>query len=731
MLNRLRTLGKVEATTSDSGPVNLSALSSSNTNTTANTRPARPTLIKSDAITIVALYVGDIPLMSSDASRARNLVPLNMEALAQVPAVQVTTSDDDKVPLYRRATAHGDAIMFEVKAVQGEATGESKKKPISFVKIDPTHEAAQATLGNNTLFTVSEWIKGQSALQQLAPYTFVTVYNVTFRYWESKKSDSKGLSFNVDRIDATPWAALNALSVERRLEIAFPSYRQTMPHVRDWMLLSDLTKAAFVRNAGVVAANDDATEERKHKAAFMRRLLGNLLPVALFAANRPYELDVFRSENELDAETGGPLRFIIPPLGLTAAAAASSSESTNEFESVVLNVDKHIYKHNEKEGKHSLALEADFACLVYDQGVVTHRQYFARCTVFASSFESLGIYYPAWIEQAFDLHPIPFLTLMGVNVQETINDPTNETLESTPGEAYKQGHIVGQVASAHFEMGRYLQRHGIPCTRSLIKARYGGENGDAEPTIAKEYKDSRIGAFKADAVINPARSVDLLARDGLVAFDTEVSRKLLPESHPNVKYYALNLITLTEALPREARAASGCDADLLCDAVTLTPEQGDAYILRTFGKKAPQNTSKGDDWLQKKPAGMPSFLFFAVRVDEAPAAAAPPSTAITNLVTSIFAPAAKLDPAEAAKLPANLNALRRQIIERLAHPAGVKSDPMDITPAAPAPASPSVKRERDDDVDEDEEARESKRARIDPIPQPSSLMDDDEDEWAD
>lgn len=179
----------------------------------------------------------------------------------------------------------------------------------------------------------------------------------------------------------------------------------------------------------------------------------------------------------------------------------------------------------------------------------------------------------------------------------------------------------------------------------------------------------------------------------------------------------------------------------------MTPEQGDAFILKTFGKKPPQ---KSDDWFQKKgpgiPAGMPTFLFFAVADTSARLEINP---VVEAQIKTIFKPANKLETAEAAKLPANINALRRQLIQRLVDPSSsssssvpptekvLKNDPMDVQledDGEEEEEPETLKRKSDG---EEKEQSATKRARLDPVAarrqqdnSVNSLEDVDEEEWA-
>lgn len=745
------------ANANGNGLVNLSALNGTvgggGGGGTSSAPPPRPTIIQPCTITFVGLYIGEITQLSNSGTTARKIIPLNIEDVCNVPPSRVNTYDNDMVNLYERATAKGDAIMFQVKGITGKPVGASKKKPVNYHKIDPVHDAPHATVANNGVLTVGEFIKGNNAQQHLLPWTFVTVYNLSMRSWTDDKGGKERLSFNVSRLDAVPWAAINAFPLERRAEIAFPRCKQMMPDVRDWLPLAKIFNAAFVPGNGVIDAGADKAKERKQTQAFVRDLLGNLQPVSLFAANRAYEFGIFHADDEKEPETIGsdnptPLRFVVPPLGLVPVPGVVADTTDHDFETVLVNVGESVHRTTTEQSitNHKISMEPDFVCIMYQGIKQVHRQYYANCRIYVSMFESLGIYYPEWIGRAFALHPIPFLAITGVNVAATVNDPTNFTLDTTPTESFKQGHIVGNVELAHFEIARYLRDHGIPCTRQFVATRYGPES---DAGVSKETKETRTSAFKDDA-IDPEKPAVLLARDGFVAFDTSQSRKVLPETFPNVKYYALNLIQLNDPLPRAPRdpgQTAPLSPEYLSEVVSMTPEQGDAFILKTFGKKPPQ---KSDDWFQKKgpgiPAGMPTFLFFAVADTSARLEINP---VVEAQIKTIFKPANKLETAEAAKLPANINALRRQLIQRLVDPSSsssssvpptekvLKNDPMDVQledDGEEEEEPETLKRKSDG---EEKEQSATKRARLDPVAarrqqdnSVNSLEDVDEEEWA-
>jgi hypothetical protein len=715
VLNRMRAAAK-----GADGPIVPVLLGSAGAIAEATRAPPRSVSSRTDCIpAFAAIYVGDVPTVN-DKSTMRIIIPFNIKAIAREGAVLMTTENGDKVPLYSPSTEDGAAVKYNVLPIRGEPAPGQKKRPVTFQKLDPNVLYPGTTFAEGCAAALSEW-KNTAAAKPPVPFTLVKVYNATLSYYKNKLGNDT-MSMNADSLQSEPFAEFNALPLSVRLPFLFSPNRQSMPAVADFLPLAPKLRSDFVAGGAVISSDADSTVARKAKAAYMRALMGNLVPYALFSANSPYELGTFKNSQEA---------FTIAPLDF---AKLLDEKPTREFATNVALVGKTLFRPatDPQKDKDKLEFDADFICSIYDDGALTHRQYFPGCKVFASAFADFPVYYPSWIQQLFDLHPIPFHVLLGANISETLEDDRNGRADPY----YPQGLMSSQVQAFEIEFGRHLERQGIPCTRSLLVKRYGNETPKISvlpsSPIAEElerFATQRKKVFeksKNEGALPQESVEELLYRDGIAGFDTMQMRVLPPADDANVVYYAINLFPLVTQPPRAKLPdprEPGFDAEFLTEAVNLTPEDGDKFILSSL-PKTPTDTR--DAWLQKRPGplGVPYYLFFAVNKSKPVVL----SDALKQQLRELLCPTGNVvKPDPTVVLPADVDDLRRHAIAQimgLAPPAAAAA-----AAAVPVPSPEAEvkvqKRERESDESDESTERAKKRARTDAPPVPVPVVEDD------
>ncbi len=641
----------------------------------------KPIQTKSECISFAGFFTGNLIMEGNTKSLKREIIPLNIGALASVAPLQIlVTGTGTSVPLYSVATAKGDAIVFNVKVVLGEKKGNgSAKKDRSYVPIDPLYDVPHAVLADNHPVVVGEFLNESITQMKVKPLTFVMVHNVEITSWSKVYTNGTtrtGISIGADRCDPTPFAELNRLPVQERIELALPRNQSRMANVLDLMLVKSRLDAEFMPGGAVIATGLDAGAKRKAQKAYVRGLVGNLVPAEYLNSNRAYVSGDHTTDPKFDHS------FLQGAPDFTEALPVSQPKLLSTYVEF-MDRQVHNYDSTRSPNPHRLSVTTTLVSQVLVNGAVQWRQKYESVRIFAESLNSLHIYYPSWIQAAFELHPFPFQIVGALDLSETVGNMNNMA-----GSMKHQGTIATQVLGAHFDMSTYITRSGIPCTRGLLAKRYDDTNA-ARPSISADTKTARDMAFGAHKDISSDTTAELLEKDGIVAFDVAGNRQFLPAERTDVAYYALNLAYLSRQPPRAPRPDDRYptfDGDLLASAVALTPEEGDKFILTLME----DFKEKGKiEWMQKQKLA-PHFLFFAVKKQQ-PFVMTPAIRAAITKVHAVGAvPVGPPAPFE------DMHALRRAFLTEMSKPENKRA--ASLTAVAPTPANataPTLKRERD------------------------------------
>jgi hypothetical protein len=385
--------------------------------------------------------------------------------------------------------------------------------------------------------------------------------------------------------------------------------------------------------------------------------MGNLVPSLLLSANRSYQLGVFKAPTLLE-----------PQVVASPVSIPTRPDSTKTMVTSVLEIQPAIFRPaDDKDPKPRFSLKASFRAQIFDQAsenplVPVLSQFFPDVETYASFFRGFPVAFPELIQRLFEYHPIPFHVLATVNVPETVEDARMDQVDKF----YPQGFVHTTVEAFAHECDRYLLRQGIPCPREFVVKRYGGEyaaydkpalpaSATAEKAFLASLKAQRPAIFTKSPPVDET-AMAIMEREGCACLDGPLHSEI-PPLDADVDYYAVNLFPLPTPPPTKARPDPfdpDLPADCLVPAVDLTPESGAAFILASFGSKAPTTAL---DWLQKKPAGLPYWLFFIVR---RPAATLPDTKEAEAMLRGMIFPEGPVV-GIAPGAPSNLGELRRKL----------------------------------------------------------------------
>jgi hypothetical protein len=661
----------------------------------------------------VAVYI-NTPYPAYEYSIMQAILPVNIPKLARKPAPVVPLADDPTtlVPMYGPGSADGQSIVFKVAGAKAPKGSTGPKWLFSRLPTDKL--LPNAVLSTREIAMISE--RKSSADQRakpLEPFTLVQVNNAVFEKWTGKKDATKqGYSLSCESLQPDMFPDFNEQPLEWRIAQIL-----RLDVGSGFLKLDEVRALAESYRDDMATVTGDSKEVRNKKRSYMTQRYGNLIPIVALSANRPYKLGDLK---------GAKLRrkSVVPELVPLSMGTESSAVVRTSLEHVKPDIFRPGTTTGAMKIPDKMALSANFAVHVYDMKaedptVPVHAQYYPEVFTMAGSMVNFPIAYPEFIHQAFKLHPIPFQIIAEVNLAATLEDQTLDM----PDKDTPNGAVHTRTLIFHAEVARYLRRQGIPCTRKFLLQRYGRDYASIETSIggdkkfAEALRGQRATVFenwlpKDDSAVD----VDsLLASVGCACFDGPKILTFPKEDAPGVSYFALNLFEFAEPPPT---AAIDDAHPLLRPAVHLTPAEGDAFLL----KNLPRQPTAPVDWVQKAPAGMPYYLFFAVADEQVLTQAVLDD--MTSKLRDMMFPEGPVPGADT--LPATTGDLRRRITCEL---LGL---PLPPTPVAAAAATEQgEKRPRPDETGEDEPA--TKRPRLldlmdDPKKEKSADDGDDDDE---
>lgn len=638
---------------------------------------------KPSAITVDGMFVREVPPkgpVADDKPKLVLVLPLGVHMLpAKAPEVEVCDPANDLqsydppryMPIYERATADGSAVRVLVRQVTM-----GRKVPSKYMA-EPS-----PTLLTNGVEVLASMFTNRGVTVPKEPFSFVRIFNFQLTCGVAKRGSD---SFrNVDALDTSAFAALNAAPAWLRLTLGFNFTRQHLPQF--------LPLATQLRGW----TNKDLRTRTDLPMA--------PLPLPMFAVG-------VNDEWQYGQTAGGQTVPVLPEVGVPAEPP--SAFMITEVHSVGGGL---FYKGDGSQTKDQARLSFSLRLTQTAAPRSTHstagmrdKMLLSNLTLWGEHFKYLGLAYPPHIETFLRYNKVPFNGLVHLDVAKTFAEDKNSR-----GPEERKGWEDGiarceWVLPPAWQTPEYLERRGIPVTRALVRARFGNKDAVRPPIeqLPADYK-TLMETLKME---NPYAAEDALATLGLVTFD-QAMQELPDADDTSVRYYCAPAFPMAEPLPMAPRADGFLPTEPAASlplAVNLTPEEGDAFVLRQLKAANPAFPEPTDKAFmaacyQKDVFKTPYFFFFAVRPKRVSLAAATPAFALTAPV---------LDTSEASK---GLPHSTEELLTRLLTPATVPAAVVPAAPATPATAAITDVNKRAFDVafpaEGDADARSPKAPRL-------------------